>query len=80
MAKKKAEESKRITVTFSPAVNEKLERLAKVEGKKTAVVAREILIDFLETHDKEIEEAQKAHATYSTIMKKLHSSQQSLFD
>lgn len=70
----------RVALTLSDSLTERLYILAEIEGKKPTTVARNIVADFLETHAKEIEEAQQAHITYSSIMKNLHSKQSAMFD
>ena len=82
MAKPKDEKdrrTKRIMVSLTDTEKFQLMTLAKVAGKPAAVIAREILTDYLSTHKNEIEEADRAADAYHASLKTLRFSQTSLF-
>lgn len=69
----------RLMVSLNDAENFQLTRLAKVVGKPTAVVVREILTDYLFTHKDEIEAADRAADAYHASLRTLRSRQTVLF-
>lgn len=71
---------KRVALALTAEINERLITLAKVEGKPPAVVAREIVTDYLLSHANEISEAQKAADAYHASLKKIQDRRISLFD
>ena len=69
----------RLMVSLTDAENFQLTRLAKVIGKPTAVVVREILMDYLDAHKDEIDEADRAANAYHASLKNLRPRQTVLF-
>lgn len=59
---------------------DRLVALAKVTGKLPAVVVRNIVIEYLDAHAKDIDEAQKAAATYQAALQSLNTRTFSLFE
>ena len=82
MAKPKDEKdrrTKRIMVSLTGTEYFQLTTLAKVAGKLPAVIAREILTDYLSAHKEEIEAADRAADAYQKSLKPLRLRQTSLF-
>ena len=69
----------RLMVSLTDAEKFQLTRLAKVIGKPTAVVVREILMDYLDAHKDEIDEADRAANAYHASLKNLRPRQTVLF-
>lgn len=67
---------KRVMLSLTNEVNDRLLTLAKIERKPPAVVAREIIIDYLESRKDKIDEAQRAADAYHASLKNLRSYEQ----
>ena len=70
---------KRVAISLTTNLHTRLVSLSKITGKPPAVVARDILTDYLDTRAEEIAEAQKAAEAYHASLKKLRYRQPSLF-
>ena len=73
------ESKKRIALTMTIGDYNRLVTFANVTGKPPAVAARNILIEYLDNHAQDIDEAQKAAATYHAALKNLNTRAISLF-
>lgn len=79
MGESKGRREKRIALTLTTGDYNRLVTFAKVTGKLPAVAARNILIEYLDSHAQDIDEAQKAAATYQAALKNLNAHTISLF-
>ena len=79
MGESQGRREKRIALTLTIGDYNRLVTFANVTGKPPAVAARNILIEYLDTHEKDIDEAQRAAANYHAALKNLNTRAISLF-
>lgn len=75
MAALKPEEqrnTRKMAVQFTPTNYERLAKFARVTGKSPAAAAREIILEYLDTHEGDVAELEKAAAAYKTALKALN--------
>ena len=63
--------SRRMAIQFKPRDYERLARFSRVTGRLPAVVARTVILDFLDAHEDEVAELEKAVAAYQSAFKNL---------
>lgn len=74
------EQKKRIGLTLNQTDYDRLVIFSKVTGKLPAVAVRNILVEYLDNHAKDIDEAQKAAANYHAALQNLKTGCISLFE
>ena len=62
---------KRVALSLDKSLNERLATLARLEGKPPAVLAREILRNYLDSRAQLIEEAKQAEAAYQQSLEQI---------
>ena len=71
MKETKNRRQRRLALALTQEDYDRLEVLAKVTGSLPAVVVRNVLVEYLDTHADEISEAQKAIAIYQSAIQNL---------
>ena len=79
MGESQGRREKRIALTMTIGDYNRLVTFAKVTGKPPAVAARNILIEYLDTHAQDIDAATRAAANYQAALKNLNTRTVSLF-
>ena len=79
MGESQGRREKRIAITLTFGDYNRLVTFANVTGKPPAVAARNVLISYLDAHEKDIQEAQRAAANYHAALKNLNARAISLF-
>lgn len=74
------EQKKRIALTMTQADYDRLVIFAKVTGKLPAVAARNILIEYLDIHAKDIDAVKQAADNYHSALQHLNTGYISLFE
>ena len=76
----KEKRTRRFAIALTPSDYERIVVLAKVTGKLPAQAVRDVVVQYLDRHAADIEEAIRANEELKKAMTNLNARQMSLFD